>query len=1201
MRIRAIRGMFAVGFVTFAMAARADVVINEIMYNPASNDRDETYVELYNTSATAVPLLNWEFSRGITFRFPNISLAANDYLVVCRNPARIQALYGTTKTVGPFSGYLSRDGETLELVNASGGVMDGVTYRDERPFPARADGNGAAAGLVNPALDNDVGEHWAAEILVNDGWRRLETRGVFDPFNTVRFYLELNGEALIDDVELVRESQPGVNLLASAGFESGAASWVFGGNHAGSTVEAGDAHGGGAALHVRASGQGDFGSNRIENTTVVSPAPTDREFFRLSLWAKPLDETNGLALGSGDGRHGTLYRVLHLSRSRPELVPGTPGAVNRVFRPLPQPFFESHDRLPTLPAANQPTSVLVVVKNPQHVAANGMRLRYAVQDLPLGAAAPDPLNLTWSNLTMTANGTTFTAVIPAQPGGRLVRYYVEMTSTNGGTVFRRPAEEELPRYYGYYLRSASVPAHNVPVLYLQINSRRKALVDEMADDIGSGMFKGYNLNVDADMTDLGTGEYFGDIRTRYRGGVGTRSQKDNHKIFFNDGRLWNDQLTLNITPNNQGRSASTLGLANAIAHRLEVLLGMPALNMAQWGRLYFNGTDRGLLTIVEQPDRRFLERFGLSPDGQMFKSIGWRFAYPRVRGDEALFYGAINDGQDGANKLRDAIGNPYTLDEYMHYAYDQELDNPRGFQDLTAFIQMINDIPNSYPMTTANPSYVWWTDCVGSKTMVTLMGEYLESAVDVELVLRKFVIDAAGADTDRVIHNHYWYQGANGKWFLLAWDRDFWSNSSISDGRALFMQAAQWWKAGTTYPRTWRLPADIHTGSWPTFTVMLWPPQFRQRYYQLLREAYEEVVTPFTMKNFADRELAYVQPEHALANYNPTLTMSTFQAQHDRINALRVAIFQQMQTLGEVDPALLYPLVCDVRHTPAVPLPTQQVEFQAHAISSVGAGNPTNVTLMLKGPGESAFTAHAMTLIAGDATYTGSVPDRGHTYYYRAPALGDGQAYEYYVVASDVLGGTRTTTRPSEGATRPRRVLFDANPAASGLGIVINEIMYNSDLAANEYVELTNRSTRVVDLAGWSLIDSSTNRAFVFENDTTLAPGEFLVVAGNDWSVKRHYGIKNVVGPFAFRLANDGETVSLYDRNRTLVDSVTYDELAPWPTVANGLGPALELLQPTLDNSRPASYGQSFPPNHRGTPGRRNFAPAAAVEEWKQY
>jgi len=1021
------------------------------------------------------------------------------------------------------------------------------------------------------------------------------TGGVFDPVGPIRIYLEIPGEALIDDVELIRESQPGVNLLANPGFESGATAWAFAGNHASSAVEAGDAHSGGLALHIRATGNGSFSTNYVSQNLAITA--TNREFFTFALWAKPLSAVDAVTLGSGDGRHGTLYEVFDLGTSAPEVLSGSPGRQNFVYKPLPQPFFTSHDRIPDYPAAGMAATVKATVENPANVAA--MQIYYAVQNLPLGSAAPDPEALTFTPLAMTATGSTFTTTIPGQPAGSLVRYYIRMTSTNGGATFRRPAENEFPRYYGYY-SSPTLAAHKVPIFYLQVNPTRKALIDNLAGDLSAGMFKGNNFDVRADFVDMKRGEFFGDIHTRYRGGVGHRYLINSYKVQFNDAHRWDGLRTLNLTPNNQGRSVATLGLANAVAHRLEVLCGVPALDMAQWARVYFNGTDRGLYTIVEQPDQNLLERYALATDGQLFKSNGWRLAYPCIRGDEALFYGPINDGQDGARKLRNSIANAYTVEDFQ-FAYDQDLPNSRGYQDFLNLVQTMNDIPNSFPMTTASPDYITLTDCTDpSATMLTEMRNYLRAVTDVDLVLRKFVLDIVGPDGDRQMHNHYWYMGADNKWWMISWDRDLWSDSG--GYHQLFMDVGRWYKSASPYPRVFRTAEYSGArGPWIPMTVFMYVPEFRRQYYRLVREAYETAATPFTMKNWMDKQLAYVLPEHALAGSIPTFQASQLDAQQASLNSRRVAVFQYMQTVFDMDPALVYPLVSDVRHTPPVPAPSQTIEFQAHAVSSVGTGLCSNVTLMLKGPGDASFAPHAMTRVRDDLGYPGSVPDPDHTYYYRATGLAAGQVYQYYVTASDFSGGVRTTTAPRNGPANPRRVMADGNPAASARGIVINEIMYNSDLPANEYIELTNASARVVDLSGWSLSDSSAKRPFVFENDTTLAPGEFLVVAANAWRVKQIYGITNVVGDYAFRLANDADTIYLRDRTSTLIDMVAYRDTTPWPTSANGRGPSLELMQPTLDNSNFLAYGMKFPPGHRGTPGRANYVATSRAARWNLY
>ena len=48
----------------------ADVIINEIMYNPSSFDDRDEWIELYNRDLVPVDLAGWRFTRGIDFTFP---------------------------------------------------------------------------------------------------------------------------------------------------------------------------------------------------------------------------------------------------------------------------------------------------------------------------------------------------------------------------------------------------------------------------------------------------------------------------------------------------------------------------------------------------------------------------------------------------------------------------------------------------------------------------------------------------------------------------------------------------------------------------------------------------------------------------------------------------------------------------------------------------------------------------------------------------------------------------------------------------------------------------------------------------------------------------------------------------------------------------------------------------------------------------
>ena len=140
----------------------------------------------------------------------------------------------------------------------------------------------------------------------------------------------------------------------------------------------------------------------------------------------------------------------------------------------------------------------------------------------------------------------------------------------------------------------------------------------------------------------------------------------------------------------------------------------------------------------------------------------------------------------------------------------------------------------------------------------------------------------------------------------------------------------------------------------------------------------------------------------------------------------------------------------------------------------------------------------------------------------------------------------------------------------SRAAIVINEIMYNSIESPDvEYVELVNTGPAAQDLAGWYLLDSDPTHTRCFLTGT-LGVGEYRVVAGviADFQLK-YPGVTNL-NPNAFEpgysLGNGGDVVRVFDSIGALRDAVDYDDLAPWPTAANGTGPSLELINPGLDN-----------------------------------
>ena len=143
------------------VSAPAGVVINEIHYDPANNERFE-FIELYNPTATTIALGGWQFTSGVTYTFPGgASIAAGGYVVLAMDSASFLAQFGFAP-FGQFTGKLSGDGELIELRNAANAIIDQVEYQSQFPWPVSAGSGGSSMELIHPSLDNNLAGSWRA-------------------------------------------------------------------------------------------------------------------------------------------------------------------------------------------------------------------------------------------------------------------------------------------------------------------------------------------------------------------------------------------------------------------------------------------------------------------------------------------------------------------------------------------------------------------------------------------------------------------------------------------------------------------------------------------------------------------------------------------------------------------------------------------------------------------------------------------------------------------------------------------------------------------------------------------------------------------------------------------------------------------------------------------------------------------------------
>ena len=136
------------------------LVVSEIMYHPALDDRAE-FIELLNISdSVTLDLTGIRFTQGVQFDFTGsavTSLRPGGRVLVVRDLAAATVAYGTNLPVaGVFANgsALSNGGEPIKLEDAGNGTIREFAYGDSAPWPADTE-SGYSLVLVAPETNPD--------------------------------------------------------------------------------------------------------------------------------------------------------------------------------------------------------------------------------------------------------------------------------------------------------------------------------------------------------------------------------------------------------------------------------------------------------------------------------------------------------------------------------------------------------------------------------------------------------------------------------------------------------------------------------------------------------------------------------------------------------------------------------------------------------------------------------------------------------------------------------------------------------------------------------------------------------------------------------------------------------------------------------------------------------------------------------------
>jgi len=185
--MRTIWSLFLLTLLLVQAQLRAEVVISEIMYHPASETTTEEYIELHNSGPTDIDVSGWQFTSGVQFSLPAAPptiIPTGGYLVVAADAAAFSAKYpAVTNFVAGWAGQLSNASNKITLRDTLENTVDEVDYTDDGDWAERwrddppdyghrgwhwhsdADGFGKSLELINAGFDNSTGQNWAASTV----------------------------------------------------------------------------------------------------------------------------------------------------------------------------------------------------------------------------------------------------------------------------------------------------------------------------------------------------------------------------------------------------------------------------------------------------------------------------------------------------------------------------------------------------------------------------------------------------------------------------------------------------------------------------------------------------------------------------------------------------------------------------------------------------------------------------------------------------------------------------------------------------------------------------------------------------------------------------------------------------------------------------------------------------------------------------
>ncbi|MBI2926454.1 MAG: lamin tail domain-containing protein [Verrucomicrobia bacterium] len=595
-----------------SVVRNTDIVINEIMYDPPSEQVDGEFIELFNRGTAIVDVSGWRITDGVECVVPaGQRIAPGGFLVVAANAAHLRRVFPSIAVVGDWQGRLRNTGDLIRLLDHHGNLVDEVDYKPGGDWPALAKTGGSSMELLHPWMDNSLSSAWRDSdesgkapfktYTYTSTWQQLKTLGGPSDYKELHLHLVGDAHVALKNISLSKNGT-GTNLIVRGTKLStnsvSASGWLCQGTHWASYI-AGD------ELHLVADGRGDNRANRAE----IDATGLERNAsYLLSFEARWISGNPRLIAQTWDHSIATSIRL-----EIPENL-GTPGAPNSRLLSAPAPQVENLRHSPAVPRPTDNVKITAKVFSFDPLA------RVQVFHRPDNANA----NATWVSKPMYDDGAnggdalagdgTFTAELTEYKAqGRGVQFYVQAETAGGqSSVLPRQAASKPALY--------AVDSQTVP---RDLRTVRAVVSQYDVEAIGNGGGAKYNFKFPRlqnhyfnttlimDESDI---YYGGEIRNS--GSPWTRGGGlDRGKFKVPDDRAFRGHTKFTYD-NDPGGGQMT---RNRVTRQLLYLLGH-AVNEHEFVRFYVNSSYYGVREDTEAIDNEFLDRnFRNGSSGDLYR------------------------------------------------------------------------------------------------------------------------------------------------------------------------------------------------------------------------------------------------------------------------------------------------------------------------------------------------------------------------------------------------------------------------------------------------------------------------------------------------------------------------------------------------------------------------------------------------------